>query len=85
MSRSNLQVVRLDEPLHLEAIGVTAEFVGLGRMQDAAEYSIFIQIAANGSPELAAVLHVSIENARFLRDSIDFALYQHRVRTCENN
>ena len=85
MKRSNMQVVRLDEPLHLEAIGVVADYVGLGKTEGETEYSVFIQFAPAADPELARILHVSIENAEFLRDSIQYALDQHRVRTCENN
>ena len=85
MKRPNMQVVRLDEPLHLEAIGVTADYVGLGKMEGATEYSVFIQFAPNADPELARILHVTIDNAEFLRDSIQYALDQHRMRTCENN
>jgi hypothetical protein len=85
MSRPNLQIIHVDAPLPLEAIRVTAEFVGLGKLTDAAEYGVFFQFAPVGADELARILHVSIDNARFLRDSIDYALEQYRVRTCENN
>ena len=85
MSRSNMQVVQLDAPLQLEAIGVTAEYVGLGKLDGETGYSIFIQLAPVGAPEAARILHVSIENAHFLRESIQYALEQHRARTCENN
>jgi hypothetical protein len=78
MSRRSIRVV-FPESLHLQAVPAVAESVGLGRPIDASEYRVFVIMTPPNAPHGADVVHLSVDNARYLRDAIDAVLEEHQA------
>jgi hypothetical protein len=73
------QFIRVVFParLHVQAVPAVAESVGLGRPTDSDEYRVFVSMTPPGAPDYADIVHLSMDNARYLRDAIDAVLEQH--------
>jgi hypothetical protein len=81
MSRPTVRVIVPETPLYVDAFEARADYVGLGQADESPEYRLFIRLAPSAAPELAVLIHVSLDDARFLREAIDAVLQQYRAIT----
>ncbi len=85
MSRPTIRLFVPEAPLRVEAYEACAAAVGLGQPPQSAEYRVFIHLAPADAPERGAFVHLSIDEAEFLRAALDTVLDQHRARSRDAN
>ncbi len=79
MSRPTIRLIVPEAPFCVEACAARVHSVGLGQAPDGTPHRVFLVLAPPSAPERATMIHVSLEDAEFLRDAIDTVLQQHRV------
>ena len=79
MNRPKLHLFVPETPLPVEACPVETHSVGLGQAPGVPEHRVFVLLAPAGAPERGVLLHLSLDDARFLRDAIDTVLEQQRA------
>jgi len=79
MSRPKIRVFVPETPLNVKACAVETHSVGLGQAPQSTEHRVFIFFIQEDEPDRGEILHVSLDNAVFLRDAIDTVLQEYRV------
>ena len=79
MSRPKIRVYVPETPLNVKACAAETHSVGLGQAPASAEHRIFIFFLQEDEADRGEILHLSIDNAAFLRDAIDTVLQEYRV------
>jgi hypothetical protein len=77
MSRRTVRILVPETPLHVAACAAETHSVGLGQPPESTEHRLFIFFTQVDEPDRGDIVHLSIDNARFLRDAIDTVLEQH--------
>jgi hypothetical protein len=85
MKRSHIRAIVPETPLYVQACAVETHYVGLGQPPDSPEYRAFILVQVAGIDDPGTMIHVSLDDALFLRDAIDTVLERHRVITNNAN
>jgi hypothetical protein len=85
MNRSTIRVFVPETPIYVEACEAEAHYVGLGQPPDSHEHRVFLLLQGRGAPASGTMIHISLDDARFLRDAIDTVLERHRVITTSAN
>jgi hypothetical protein len=85
MNRPTIRVIVPETPVFVEACEAGASYVGLGQPPQSSEHRVFILLEAPGMPGCGTMIHVSLDDARFLRDAIETVLERHRVITSQSN
>ena len=79
MSRPKIRVFVPETPLNVKACAAESHSVGLGQAPVTAEHRIFFFFMQEDEPDRGEIIHVSLDNAAFLRDAIDTVLQEYRV------
>ena len=88
MKPSKIRVFVPETPIYVEACAVEASYVGLGQPPDCRDYRVFLLLGTPGvlHPGMSepvsqplAMFHISLDDARFLREALDAVLERHRV------
>ncbi len=79
MSRRTVRILVPETPLQVTACTAQADSIGLGQPPQSSEYRLFIFFSQPEAPDRGEVVHISLDNARFLRDAIDTVLEQYRA------
>jgi hypothetical protein len=74
-----MHVIVPETPLYVEACAVETRHVGLGQPPESQEYRAFILIQVPGIGDRGMMVHISLDDARFLHDAIETVLDRHRV------
>jgi hypothetical protein len=74
MTPPRIQVTVPARPIDVEGYAMRARHAGLGRAPGGGECRIFIGLAPADAPDRAALFHVSVGDARFLRDALGAVL-----------
>jgi hypothetical protein len=85
MSRPKIRVFVPETPLNVKACAAETHSVGLGRAPVTDEHRVFIFFVQEDEPDRGEIVHLSIDNAAFLRDAIDTVLQEYRVITGNAN
>jgi hypothetical protein len=89
MKKPSVRIVVPDVPLNVEGCPAEAQTVGLGQIPKNGEYRLFLFLAPPDAPpdapERYDVVHLSVDNGRFLRDAIDKVLEQYQAITRNSN
>ena len=85
MSRPSIRLFVPESPLCVEACAAQVHSVGLGQAPEGSPHRIFLVLAPPERPERATLIHVSVDDAQFLREAIDTVLEQHRATTQNAN
>ena len=85
MSRPKIRVFVPETPLNVQACAAEIHSVGLGRAPVTDEHRIFVFFVQEEDPGRGEVVHLSLDNAAFLRDAIDTVLQEYRVITGNAN
>jgi hypothetical protein len=79
MSRRTVRILVPESPLEVSACPAQADSIGLGQPPQSTEHRIFIFFSQPDEPGRGDIVHISIDNAGFLRDAIDTVLGQYRT------
>jgi hypothetical protein len=79
MSRPTIRLIIPETPFAVEACAALVHSVGLGQAPEISPHRVFLVLAPPEAPERVTLIHVSIDDAEFLRDAIDTVLAQHRT------
>lgn len=79
MNRPKIRIFVPETPLNVRACAAETHSVGLGQAPESAEHRIFVFFIQEDEPDRGEILHVSLDNAVFLRDAIDTVLEEYRV------
>lgn len=85
MKRSHIRAIIPETPIYVQACAVETHYVGLGQPPDSEAYRAFILVQVPGIDDPGTMVHVSLDDAVFLRDAIDTVLERHRVITSSSN
>lgn len=77
MNPPKVRVFVPETPLNVKACAAEAHSVGLGQAPVSAERRVFIFLVQDEPG--GAIVHLSLENAAFLREAIDTVLQEYRV------
>jgi hypothetical protein len=79
MSRPKIHIFVPETPLHVRACAAEGHSVGLGQAPESAEHRVFVFFTQEDEPDRGEIVHLSIDNAVFLRDAIDTVLQEYRA------
>jgi hypothetical protein len=79
MSRPTIRLIVPEAPFYVEACATQVHSVGLGQSPEGSPHRVFLVLAPPEEPERATLIHVSLDDARFLRDAIDTVFERHHA------
>jgi hypothetical protein len=85
MKPAHVRVIVPETPIYVEACAAETSYVGLGQPPNSEEYRAFILIQVPGVADQGVLVHVSLDDARFLREALDTVIARHRALTSGTN